>query len=53
MIFIAYQTIYFFRKVGLSSFKKNCFMKEIVKSFKKEEKSFLFHLKSSFLSQDI
>ena len=53
MIFIAYQTIHFFRKVGLSSFKKNCFLKENVKFFKNEEKSFLLNLKSSFLSQDI
>ena len=53
MIFIAYQTIHFFRKVGLLSFKKNCFLKENVKFFKNEEKSFLLNLKSSFLSQDI
>ena len=38
-------------KVGLSPTKKFCLLQW--KSFKNDEKCFLFHLKSSFCSQDI
>ena len=38
-------------KVGLSPSKKNYLLQ--CKSFKNDEKCFLFHLKNSFHSQDI
>ena len=40
-------------KVGLPPSKKNLFYRLQWKPFKNDEKSFLFHLKSSFRSQDI
>ena len=40
-------------KVGLSPFQKNLFHLHHCKPIKNDEKCFLFHLKSSFRSQDI
>ena len=40
-------------KVGLSPSKKNLHDLLYWKAFKSDEKCFLFHLKSSFCSQDI
>ena len=40
-------------KVGLSPSKKNCVICMIKSPFKKDGKCFLFHVKSSFRSQDI
>ena len=53
MYVYVYVCIYPDMKRGISPSKKKCFICFDENPFKNDEKCFLFHLKSSFRSQDI